>query len=431
DADTQALRALDTTRVTDLEVADRMIRLVANPIIDNDGDRLGTIIIWVDRTNEVRIENEVNAVVSEAQSGNLSGRIDLTDKRGFFATLSSSMNDLLASAEQIVDDTVRVFSAMANGQLNETISRDYEGRFEQLKTDANATVSTLTDVIARIQDSARAVREGAADISNGNSNLRVRTEEQASELEKTTENMKRLTETVKQNADNVARANDLAVAAQQRAEAGGEVVNDAVSAMTAINDASQRIDDIISVIDEIAFQTNLLALNAAVEAARAGEQGRGFAVVASEVRNLAGRSASAAKEIKSLIEDSSRKVDEGSRLVNESGDTLRDIMDDVRRLTETVSDIASASQQQSRGIDRVNGTIIQIDAFTQQNAAMVEQAAAASESLGEQARKLDKLIAFFETGNQQGSTERRGAKRPWGNGDNAESYDLPQQKYSH
>ena len=231
---------------------------------------------------------------------------------------------------------------------------------------------------------------------------------------------------MRQNADNAAQANQLAIAAREQAESGGDVVKQAVNAMQEINGSSKKIADIIGVIDDIAFQTNLLALNASVEAARAGEQGRGFAVVASEVRNLAGRSATAAKEIKDLINDSGSKVEEGSRLVHESGESLEAIVTGVKRVTDIVGEIAAASQEQSAGIDEVNKAITQMDELTQQNAALVEEAAAASESLGDQANGLDKMMQFFSvsgTGAQpviasraEGppvGEERRGADRPW------------------
>jgi methyl-accepting chemotaxis protein len=246
--------------------------------------------------------------------------------------------------------------------------------------------------------------------------------------------MEQMTSTVKQTADNAGQANQLAAAARQKAEKGGSVVGQAVAAMGGINAASRKIADIIGVIDEIAFQTNLLALNAAVEAARAGEQGRGFAVVATEVRNLAGRSATAAKEIKSLIQDSVAKVDDGSRLVNESGQTLEDIVGAVKKVTDIVAEIAAASREQAAGIEQVNRAVMQMDEATQQNASLVEEAAAASEAIVGQAQALSELIARFGVGEEpeaaqadryrasarpappvrpQRAEDRRDAHRPW------------------
>jgi methyl-accepting chemotaxis protein len=228
--------------------------------------------------------------------------------------------------------------------------------------------------------------------------------------------MEQMTSTVKQTADNAGQANQLAMAARQQAEKGGNVVGAAVASMGGINAASKKIADIIGVIDEIAFQTNLLALNAAVEAARAGEQGRGFAVVATEVRNLAGRSATAAKEIKALIQDSVAKVDEGSKLVDESGRTLEEIVNAVKKVTDIVAEIAAASREQSSGIEQVNKAVMQMDETTQQNAALVEQAASASQAIVEQAQALTAMIAHYQVaGEEQGAVplERRASGRPW------------------
>jgi methyl-accepting chemotaxis protein len=231
-----------------------------------------------------------------------------------------------------------------------------------------------------------------------------------------------MTSTVKQTADNAGQANQLALAARQQAEKGGTVVSAAVTAMNGINEASKKIADIIGVIDEIAFQTNLLALNAAVEAARAGEQGRGFAVVATEVRSLAGRSATAAKEIKALIQDSVAKVDEGSRLVDESGKTLEEIVGAVKKVTDIVAEIAAASREQSSGIEQVNRAVMAMDETTQQNAALVEEAAAASQAIVEQAQSLTNMIARYNVGASAATAtrtaparagERRAKDRPW------------------
>jgi methyl-accepting chemotaxis protein len=231
--------------------------------------------------------------------------------------------------------------------------------------------------------------------------------------------MEEMTSTVKQTADNAGQANQLAMAARQQAEKGGSVVGNAVAAMAGINESSKKIADIIGVIDEIAFQTNLLALNAAVEAARAGEQGRGFAVVATEVRNLAGRSATAAKEIKSLILDSVSKVEQGSRLVDESGHVLGDIVSSVKKVTDIVAEIAAASREQSSGIDQVNKAVMLMDTTTQENAALVEEAAAASQAINEQVHGLNAIVGRYDVGDgastsRNSSTgERRSATRPW------------------
>ena len=425
---TDLIRNLSDSQTDDLKLGGCTFRVIFNPVFSEQGERLGTVMEWMDRTQMLKAEDEVQSVVNCALKGDLSNRINMDDKEGFIKTLSCSVNQLTGIAERVVEDTTRVISAMANGNLTETITSEYEGSFNQLKLDSNTTVEKLTEVVGNIQGVAGLVRSGASEISQGNSNLSQRTEEQASSLEETASSMEEMTSTVRQNADNAAQANQLAKAAREQAEKGGSVVNQAVEAMQEINASSKKISDIIGVIDEIAFQTNLLALNASVEAARAGEQGRGFAVVASEVRNLAGRSATAAKEIKDLIEDSEDKVNEGSRLVNESGETLEEIVGGVKKVTDIVGEIAAASQEQSSGIEEVNKAVMQMDELTQQNAALVEEAAAASESLGEQADELNQMMRFFSTDGTAvravsssepkqaygpGGTERRAAERPW------------------
>ena len=256
----------------------------------------------------------------------------------------------------------------------------------------------LFDVIGRINQAAGTITVASREIAAGNTDLSQRTEEQASSLEETASSMEELTSTVKQNAENAKQANQLALGASQVAVKGGEVVGQVVETMSSINASSKKIVDIISVIDGIAFQTNILALNAAVEAARAGEQGRGFAVVATEVRNLAQRSAGAAKEIKALIGDSVDKVGAGTKLVDEAGKTMQEIVSSVKRVTDIMSEIAAASHEQSAGIEQVNQAIAQMDEVTQQNAALVEQAAAAAESMLEQTQNLAQAVSAFDVG---------------------------------
>jgi len=259
----------------------------------------------------------------------------------------------------------------------------------------------LTSVVGKIKTSSDTIATASGQIATGNQDLSSRTEEQASSLEQTAASMEELTSTVKQNADNARQANQLAVSASEVAIKGGSVVSQVVTTMASINASSRKIVDIIGVIDGIAFQTNILALNAAVEAARAGEQGRGFAVVASEVRSLAQRSAAAAKEIKGLIDDSVGKVDAGSTLVGEAGKTMEEIVDSVKRVTDIMGEITAASQEQTSGIEQINLAITQMDQVTQQNAALVEQATAASGSLQEQATSLVQAVSVFRLGGDE------------------------------
>lgn len=388
------LDKLSSTHTGEIVVGGRTFRLIANPIVV-EGDRIGTVVEWADRTAEVAIEGEIDAMVDAASSGDFTQQINLDDKEGFFQNLSEGLNNLVSTVEVALNDVLRMLGAMAKGDLTERITRDYNGSFGQLKNDANETANKLTEVIGNIRSSSGAIMSAANEIAQGNADLSQRTEEQASSLEETASSMEEMTSTVKQSAENAVEANQLSDDAQDKAVQGGEVVSRAVSAMDDINTSSKKISDIIGVIDEIAFQTNLLALNAAVEAARAGEQGRGFAVVAGEVRNLAQRSAGAAKEIKELIRDSQNKVGDGTQLVNESGETLQDIVNAVEKVSSMMKEISGAAQEQTSGIDQVNTAISQMDDMTQQNAALVEEASAAGEAMAEQARGMNTMMDFF------------------------------------
>jgi methyl-accepting chemotaxis protein len=347
------LAGLTGTHTIDLKMGNAVLRAVVNSVTDAAGKRVGSVVQWVDRTAEVAAQDEVEIVVAQAIEGDLMVRIREEGKEAFFKSLACGVNRLLAN---------------------------------------------MADVVRSMSRAAAEVRAGSEEISRGNVDLSQRTEEQASSLEQTASSMEQMTSTVKNNADNAAQANQLASAAREQAERGGAVVGAAVVAMEEINTSSRRIADIISVIDEIAFQTNLLALNAAVEAARAGEQGRGFAVVASEVRNLASRSAEAAKEIKTLIQDSVGKVTEGTKLVDESGKVLAEIVTRVKKVTDVMAEIASSSREQASGIDQVNKAITMMDEVTQQNSALVEEASSAAQALSEQAGKLSQMIARYKVG---------------------------------
>jgi methyl-accepting chemotaxis protein len=390
----RVLESLNGSDVQEYALGACTFRTVANPVLSDKGERIGTVVEWTDRTQEVAVEKEMQTMLTAVIGGDLGKRIELTGKAGFFEAMSRGVNQL---------------------------------------------ADNMAEVVSKVKGVAAEVHRGADEISTGNANLSQRTEEQSSSLEETASSMEEMTTTVKQNADNAGQANQLAMAARDQAEKGGVVVSQAVKAMADINDASKKIADIIGVIDDIAFQTNLLALNAAVEAARAGEQGRGFAVVASEVRSLAGRSATAAKEIKDLIQDSVRKVEGGSVLVTQSGQTLEKIVASVKKVSDIVAEIAAASREQSSGIEQVNRAVMQMDELTQQNAALVEEATAASQAMAEQVRGLNDMLAHYRVAEQMASAaasthtapassrsaastpraadaaraERRGTNRPW------------------
>ncbi|MEN3372917.1 methyl-accepting chemotaxis protein [Dechloromonas sp. ZS-1] len=390
------LQRLTGTHRAAIKVGGRTFSLAVTPVLNDRGVRLGYAVEWLDRTAEVAVEEEVASIVAAAARGDFTHRVAMDGKKDFFLRLATDLNCLLDTAQRGLDDVVTVLAAVAEGDLTKTISADYEGTFGQLKDDANTTVTRLCEIVEQIRGATDAINTAAKEIAAGNQDLSSRTEEQASSLEETASSMEELTSTVKQNADNARQANDLAAAAQQVAEKGGNVVGQVVNTMSAIHQSSSRIADIIGVIDGIAFQTNILALNAAVEAARAGEQGRGFAVVATEVRNLAQRSAAAAKEIKGLISDSVEKVETGNRLVDQAGHTMEEVVTSIKRVAKIMGDISDASREQSSGIEQVSLAVSQMDEVTQQNAALVEEAAAAAESLEEQAHNLTSVVAVFK-----------------------------------
>ena len=305
-----------------------------------------------------------------------------------------------------------VAQSAADGDLSQRAPVTSKDEIGQLGQAMNSMLDDISNVVGEVRQAAEHVSTASSEITQGNEDLSQRTSAQAGALEETSASMEEMTSTIKQNADNAKQANQLAVTAREVAEKGGAVTDKAVSAMDEINKSSKKIADIINVIDEIAFQTNLLALNAAVEAARAGEQGRGFAVVASEVRNLAQRSASAAKEIKALINESVQKVGDGSDLVNQSGQTLDEIVNSVKRVTDIIAEISAASQEQASGIDQVNKAVMQMDQGTQQNAALVEQATSASQSMKQQAGALIEQVAFFKVTEGSSGLSAQGVMQP-------------------
>jgi len=368
---------------------------IMTPIRNPKGESLGIVIEFNNRTREISMMQEINTVIQAASQGNFQ-QCMIENKSGFLKELSQGINQIITLNNDIITETMRVFAALAKGELTQFIDKTYLGAFEQLKTDANKTVEKLTTIITSIQQTSAFVNLTAEDIAQGNENLKNRTEQQTASLQETAASMEQMTSTVQQNADNAKHATQLASTAKAQAEKGGEVVGAAMLTITEISHSRQKMTDIIGVIDDIAFQTNLLALNASVEAARAGEQGRDFAVVAQEVSNLAQRSAAAAKEIKSLIEDSVMKVEKGTQLANQSGETLKEIVISVKKVSDIIAEIAAASQEQSSGIHQVNNAIAQIDAMTQQNAEMVETLSNTSQTMNSQAQNLQQQIAFFK-----------------------------------
>jgi len=389
------LANLSSTLKAELVLGSRHLNFVANPVLDAEGDRIGTVVEWLDRTLEVSIEKEIEDLVEGVKAGDLSSRLEMSDKEGFFEKLGQGINELTDGIESTFTDINAAMQSMAEGDLSNKITNEYFGVYGECKENINATTDKLSEIVSQISESADFINNASQEIASGNNNLSERVETQASSLEETASSMEELTSTVKNNADNAQQANQVATNARGLAEKGGEVVTSAVNAMAEINESSNKIAEIIGVIDEIAFQTNLLALNASVEAARAGEQGRGFSVVATEVRNLAQRSATAARESKDLIQTSIQRVRAGTEFVNETGSSLNEIVGGVKKVGDIISEIAAASVEQSQGIEQVNQAVAQMDEITQQNAALAEEASAASVSMSDQSTNMTNLLQFF------------------------------------
>ncbi|QCG86555.1 methyl-accepting chemotaxis protein [Azospirillum sp. TSH100] len=373
----------------------RTFQVIANPVVSRQGERLGTVIEWRDLTEELAIEEEIGAMVENAVRGDFTHRIALDGKTGFFRLVSEGINRLSENIAGVTEELASVLEALSRGDLTSRIDKQYEGVFQRLKDDFNGTVGRLSEIVQRIDRAAGAIAVSSREVAEGSMDLSERTEQQASSLEETAASMEQLAATVRSNADNAQQVNGYATEARAAASRGGQVATSAVEAMRRIEQSSQKISDIIGVIDEIAFQTNLLALNAAVEAARAGDAGRGFAVVAQEVRQLAQRSAQASKEIKALILDSGGQVREGVDLVRSAGSSLTEIVSGIGRVADLVSEIARATAEQASGLDEVNIAIAQMDEMTQKNAALVEESTAAARSLEEQADQLRHQMTFF------------------------------------
>jgi len=385
-----------------LELGGRILHVTEDPVVDSADRYVGCVVELTDRTEEVALEQEVARIVEAAGNGDFHHRIPLpaaghaSVEDQFITQLVRSINKVMHTSETGLKEVARVLEALVQGNLTERIENDYGGTFGEVRDYANRTTARLQEMVGQIKTAAAAIDAAANDLFAGSSDLSSRAETLAARLEETSDAMKDLSATVRANADDAREADQLASGAAKIATDGGTAVGRAVVTMGVISDSSSKIAQIIGVVDEIAFQTNLLALNAAVEAARAGEQGRGFAVVATEVRNLASRSASAAREIKVLIEESVRSVSQGMELVKSAGTTMGEAVTAVQHVTTLISRISAASQAQSRDLDSLGKVVSQMDEATRQNTEVVDESAAAVKSLREQAASLVDSVAVFK-----------------------------------
>jgi methyl-accepting chemotaxis protein len=386
----QAVRSGETV---DMEMQGRKLRLLARPVHNEAGAAIGRITHWIDRTDEIASEQEVSDIVARAAQGDLSGRVNMVGKSGFFANLATAMNQLLATSEGVMTDTARALAALAQGDLTHRIARDYAGLFGEVKNSANATAENLTRVIDEVRSASDALSGAADQVSTTAQSLSQAASEQASSVEQTTASIDVMSASIAQNSDNATATNGMATTTSAEATQGGQAVSQTVSAM-------KQIASKIGIVDDIAYQTNLLALNAAIEAARAGEHGKGFAVVAAEVRKLAERSQLAAKEIGDLAGSSVATAERAGRLLDQ-------IVPSIQKTSELVQEIAAASTEQSESVVQIGGAMGQLSQATQQNASASEELAATSEELSAQAEQLQQSIAFFKTGD--GTAPRSGA----------------------
>jgi methyl-accepting chemotaxis protein len=397
-------RAVVSGGFVDLEIQGRQIRLIAKPIIDSSGNHLGRVTNWVDRTDEIASEVAVDKLVQAAALGDFSGRLSVGDKVGFFANLSTGMNQLLDTSERGLSEVADVLAAFAEGDLTKRIEHDYSGLFGKVKDSANSTAENLSRVMGDVRAAADALTGAANQVSATAQSLSQAASEQAASVEETTESIDVMSTSISQNSDNAKVTDGMATKTSKEAVDGGSAVGQTVVAM-------KQIAAKIGIVDDIAYQTNLLALNAAIEAARAGEHGKGFAVVAAEVRKLAERSQLAAKEIGELASTSVHTAERAGRLLDA-------IVPSIQKTSELVQEIAAASAEQSESVVQIGGAMGQLSKATQQNASASEELAATSEELSGQAEQLQQSIAFFNIGDdtpaprsrhEVGGGERRGA----------------------
>jgi methyl-accepting chemotaxis protein len=383
------LGALRATHTTQIKVGELYFGLVANPIIDEKGERVGTVVEWKDRTAEVAVEQEVSEIVAGAMIGDFTKRIDVANKQGFFKLLGDNINGLLETSSEGMNDVVRVLSALARGELTERVTNDYQGTFGQMKDACNSTIDALTMTITDVKSAVQTLSSASDQVNATAQSLSQAASEQAASVEETSASLEQMTASISQNTENAKVTDGMASKAANEATEGGEAVTQTVTAMKSI---AQKI----GIIDDIAYQTNLLALNAAIEAARAGEHGKGFAVVAAEVRKLAERSQVAAQEISAVASSS-------VQLAEKAGKLLEQMVPNIKKTSDLVQEITAASEEQSSGVKQINSAVTQLNKATQTNAASSEELAATAEEMGGQVQQLERSVSFFKLDGGEGA----------------------------
>jgi len=375
------LGALRATHHAQIEVGGRTFSLTANPIVDGNGARVGSVVEWKDRTDEVAVEGEIGSLVDAAVGGDFTRRVAMEGKTGFFKTLGEGINRLVSTSQVGLSEVARVLSAIAQGDLTQRVSGDFRGMFATLRDDTNGTCEKLGEIIGEVRSAADNLSSASEQVSATAQSLSQSSSEQAASVEETSASVEEMSASITQNSENAKVTDGMATKAAKEAAEGGEAVGATVTAM-------KQIADKISIIDDIAYQTNLLALNAAIEAARAGEHGKGFAVVAAEVRKLAERSQVAAQEIGELAGSS---VDMAER----AGKLLEQMVPSIKKTSDLVQEITAASEEQSSGVSQINGAMNQLNQTTQQNASASEELAATAEEMSGQAEQLQQVMSFF------------------------------------
>jgi len=386
---------LKTTHRARISISDRHFDLAANPMFDTQGQRIGTALEWADRSADTHFRHQLRNVAQKAAAGILTARVEASAEDERYSELARIFNALMDLTAQAINEVQTTMAALAEGNLRVRSSAQLMGSFGELNANANATADALAAAITEVQMAVSAIGDAAAEIASGNMDLSRRTEQAAASIEETAAAMEEMTATVKQSAEHAQQAKQIATRAAEVATEGGRTVAEVVAMMRQIEDGSRRMADITTTIDGIAFQTNILALNAAVEAARAGEQGRGFAVVASEVRALAQRSATAAKEIAQLINESVGKISAGAAVAQKAGRTMEEIVGSSHKVAGIIGEITAASTEQAKGLAEVNHAVNQMDQTTQANSALVEEMAASAQSMSDQAQQLAEIAARF------------------------------------